>query len=60
MIGLFSVFEVMKAQRNFMEETYDLGEYKLTWMFVVTFPILHYSRIYFIYIKHACFVTLIK
>ena len=29
MIGLFSVFEVMKPQRDFMEESYDSGEYKL-------------------------------
>jgi hypothetical protein len=32
MIDLFSVFEVMKPQGNYMEELYDLGEYKLTWM----------------------------
>ena len=40
-----------------MEELYDPGEYKLTWMLVVTFPILH---IYFIHIKHAYFATLMK
>jgi hypothetical protein len=33
-----------------MEEPYNSGEYKLTWMFVVTFLALH---VYFIYIKHA-------
>jgi hypothetical protein len=57
MISLFSVFEVMEPQGNFMEELYDPGEYKLTWMFVVTFLALH---IYFIYIKLAYFATLMK
>jgi hypothetical protein len=32
MIGLFSVFEVMEPQENYMEELYGPGEYKLTWM----------------------------
>jgi hypothetical protein len=32
MIGLFSVFEVMEPQGNYMEELYYPGEYKLTWM----------------------------
>ena len=40
-----------------MEKLYDPGEYKLTWMLVVAFPALH---VYFIYIKHAYFVTLMK
>jgi hypothetical protein len=40
-----------------MEELYDPGEYKLTWMLVVTFPALH---VYFIYIKHTYFATLMK
>jgi hypothetical protein len=40
-----------------MEELYGPGEYKLTWMVVVAFPTLH---VYFIYIKHAYFVTLMK
>ena len=57
MIGLFSVFEVMEPQRNYIEELYGLDEYKLTWMLVVAFPALH---VYFIYIKHAYFVTLMK
>jgi hypothetical protein len=48
MISLFSIFEVMEPQGNFMEELYDPSEYKLTWMLVVTFPALH---VYFIYIK---------
>jgi hypothetical protein len=32
MIGLFLEFEVIEPQRNYMEELYGLGEYKLTWM----------------------------
>ena len=50
MIGLLSVFEVMEPQKNYVEELYGPGEYKLTWMLVVTFPALH---VYFISIKHA-------
>jgi hypothetical protein len=47
MIGLFSVFKVIEPQGNFMEELYDPGEYKLTWMHVVTFLTLHiYIYIY--------------
>ena len=57
MIGLFTVFEVMEPQEKYMEELYGRGEYKLTWMLVVAFPVLH---VYFIYIKHAYFVTLMK
>ena len=57
LIGLFTVFEVMEPQGNYMEELYGLGEYKLTWMLVVSFPALH---VYFIYMKHAYFVTLMK
>jgi hypothetical protein len=57
MICLFSVFEVMEPQGNFMEEPYDLGGYKHTWMLVVTFPVLH---VYFIYIKHVYFTTFMK
>ena len=57
MIGLFLVFEVMKPRGNFMEEPYDPSEYKLIWMLVVTFLTLH---VYFIYIKHAYFATLMK
>jgi hypothetical protein len=45
-----SVFEVMEPQRNFMEEPYNLGEYKLTWILVLTFPALH---IYFMYGSHV-------
>ena len=57
MIGLFTVFKVMEPQGNYMEELYGLGEYKLTWMLVVAFLTLH---VYFIYIKHTYFVTLMK
>ena len=45
MIGLFSVFEVMEPQGNYMEELYGPGEYKLTWTLVAAFPGLH---VYFI------------
>jgi hypothetical protein len=31
-IGLFSIFEVMEPQGNYMEELYGPGEYKLTWI----------------------------
>ena len=57
MTGLFLVFEVMEPQGNYMEELYSPSEYKVTWMLVVAFPTLH---VYFIYIKHAYFVTLMK
>jgi hypothetical protein len=57
MIGLFSAFRVMEHQGNYMEELYDPGEYKLTWMLLVTFLALH---VYFICIKHAYFATLMK
>jgi hypothetical protein len=30
MISLFSVFEIMEPQRNYLEELYGPGEYKLT------------------------------
>jgi hypothetical protein len=57
MIGLFSVFEVIEPQKSYMEELYDPGEYKLTWMLCCYFSYMH---IYFILIKHAYFATLIK
>jgi hypothetical protein len=57
MIGLFSVFEVMEPQGNYMEEFYDPSEYKLTWMLCCYLSCLH---IYFIYIKHAYFAILMK
>ena len=57
MIGLFSVFEVMEHQENFMEEPYDSDKYILTWMLVVTFFTLH---VYFLYIKHIYFTTFMK
>ena len=40
-----------------MEELYDPGEYKLTWMLCCYFS---YMYIYFLHIKHAYFVTLMK
>ena len=52
MTGLFT-----EPQGNYMKELYNPGEYKLTWMLIVAFPALH---IYYIYIKHAYFVTLMK
>jgi hypothetical protein len=53
MIGLFLVYEVMEPQRNYMRgvSTNSHG------CFVVTFPALH---VYFIYIKHTYFATLMK
>jgi integral membrane sensor domain MASE1 len=57
MIGLFSVFEVMEPQRNYMEELYDWVITNSHGCFIVTFLALH---IYFIYIKHAYFATLMK
>jgi hypothetical protein len=60
MIGLFSVFKVIEPQGNFMEELYDPGEYKLTWMHVVTFLTLHIYIYIYIYIKYTYFATLIK
>ena len=54
MISFFSVFEVMEPQGDYIEDPYDPGEYKFTWILIVTFPTLHD---YFIYIKHA---TLMK
>ena len=47
----------MALQENFMNEPYDLGEYKLIWILVVTFLALY---VYFIYIKHVYFATLMK
>jgi hypothetical protein len=40
-----------------MEELYGPGEFKLTWMLFITFRALDF---YFIYIKHACFATIMK
>jgi hypothetical protein len=57
MIGLFSVFKVMEPQGNCIEELYDRVSTNSYGCFVVTFLALH---IYFIYIKHAYFATLMK
>jgi hypothetical protein len=58
MIGLFSVFEVMKAQENYMNEFYDPGEYKLTWMLCCYFSYIAY--LFYICIKHAYFTAPMK
>ena len=58
MIGLFSVFEIMEPEGNYMEELYDPGEYKLTLMLCCYFSCIAY--LFYIYIKHAYFVTLMK
>jgi hypothetical protein len=62
MIGFFSVFEVMELQGDFMEESYDPGEYKYTWILIVSFP--HCTSIYiyiYIYIYKTCiFTTMMK
>jgi hypothetical protein len=50
------VLEVMKPKGNYMEEIYDPGEYKLTWMLYCYFSCI--TRLF--YIKHAYFVTLMK
>jgi hypothetical protein len=47
MIGLFLVFEVMEPQENYMEELYDSGEYKLTWMLCCYFSCI--ARLFYIY-----------
>jgi hypothetical protein len=45
-MGLFSVFEVMESQGNYMEELYNLGEYKLTWMLCCYFSCIARFYIY--------------
>jgi hypothetical protein len=57
MIGLFSVFEVMEPQRNYMEELYESGEYKLTWMLCCYFSCI--AHILYISNMHV-FATLMK
>ena len=42
MIGLFSVFEVMELQVNYIEALYDSGEYKLIWMLYYYFFCIAY------------------
>ena len=51
-ISIFSVFEIMEPQGNYMEKLYNPGEYKLTWMLCCYFSS--------ICIKHAYFATLMK
>jgi hypothetical protein len=50
MIGFFLVFEVMEPQGNYMEELYDPGEYKLTWMLCCYFSFI--ARILYISNMH--------
>jgi hypothetical protein len=47
LIGVFSVFEVIEPQGNYMEELYDPGEYKLTWMLCCYFSCIAY--LFYIY-----------
>jgi hypothetical protein len=47
MIGIFSVFEIMEPQGNYMEELYGPGEYKLTWMLCCYFSYI--ARLFYIY-----------
>jgi hypothetical protein len=47
MIGLFSAFEVMEPQGNYMEEIYGPGEYKLTWMLCCYFSYI--ACLFYIY-----------
>ena len=47
MIGLFSVFEIMELQRNYMEEFYNPGEYKLIGMLYYYFSCIAY--LFYIY-----------
>jgi hypothetical protein len=56
MMSLFLVFEVMEPLGDFMEEHYNLSEYKLTWMCVVTFFAMH---VYFIYILNIHILQLL-
>jgi hypothetical protein len=47
MICLFSVFKFMEPQGNYVEELYDPGEYKLTWMPCCYF--FYIARLFYIY-----------
>ena len=47
MIGLFSVFEVMEPQGDYMKELYDPNKYKLTWMLCCYFSYIAY--LFYIY-----------
>jgi hypothetical protein len=58
MMGIFSVFEDIEPYGNYIEELYDPGEYKLTWMLCSYFSYIAY--LFYIYIKHAYFATLMK
>jgi hypothetical protein len=47
MIGIFSVFEVMEPQENYMEDLYYLGKYELTWIHCCYFSCIAY--LFYIY-----------
>jgi hypothetical protein len=47
MIGLFLLFMIMEPQGNYMEELYDLSEYKFTWMLCCYFSCIAY--LFYIY-----------
>jgi hypothetical protein len=51
MIGLFSVFEVMEPQGNYMEELYSPDKYKLIWMHCCYFSCI--ARIWYISNMHV-------
>jgi hypothetical protein len=51
MIGLFSVFEVMEPQGNYMEELCGPSDYKLTWMLCCYFSCI--ARILYISNMHV-------
>jgi hypothetical protein len=57
MISLFSLFEVMEPQGNYIRSFTTRVRANSHGCFVVTFPVLH---VYFIYIKHTYFTTLMK
>jgi hypothetical protein len=46
MIGLFSVFEVIEPQGNYIKELYGSGEYKLTWILCCYFSYI--ARLFYI------------
>jgi hypothetical protein len=57
MICLFSVFEVIEPQGNYIEELYARVSTNSHGCFVVTFPTLH---VFYIDVKHTYFTTLMK
>jgi hypothetical protein len=47
MKGIFSVFEVMESQENYMKKVYSPGEYKLTWILYCYFSCT--AHLFYIY-----------